>query len=648
MTQTKVSVVIPCYNYGQYLPESVDSVLASDYENIEIIVVDDGSNDAETLSVLESFSRPKTRIIRQSNQGVVAARNNGIKEAAGEYILPLDADDTITPDFIRKAVEILDAHSDIGIVYSDFQLIGEENNIAYAPVWNNIELLYNNICINTSLFRKKDWEKVGGYKAEMNAGYEDWEFWVSLSEIGVKGRRIPEALVCYRMHGESRNTIANKNFFENFKKIMKLHPDLYIDNIQYIIFPVLLKLMPYIPVGIKLTYTRRLFKNAFFSRTIFKNASSAFEYCLKRVIKKHFKKDSSIDRIISNISANSHNYQDNPLVSVIIPVYNVEKYLTQCLNSVVNQTYSNIEIICIDDASEDNSVEILKEYASKDARIKVLYNQKNLGLGQTRNIGINAARGEYIHFVDSDDWVKLDAYEKLKEIIDEYHPQMINFSFQPYNEKTKCYEPEFVYKGIENINGCFRPVDHPEFIDNAEAVWKVLYSRKFLQENNIIFTDVPIHEDTPFYMECLLKAERLYVTQQPLYYYRTKRPNSLIDNRDKFFDGYFSWYEMVENLLKDYNEEIYKTVMRRMCSSCIETYNILLIKNLFKAARYYKSFREFSINKNFTKYIREDFQFFATNLEQYPFLLYTLKIYLRTYCPFLLNSVIQLKKKLFR
>ena len=125
------------------------------------------------------------------------------------------------------------------------------------------------------------------------------------------------------------------------------------------------------------------------------------------------------------------------LISVIIPVYNVEKYLSQCLDSVINQTYKNLEIICVDDSSTDNSLEILKEYAQKDTRIKIIKNEKNLGLGLTRNEGVKVAKGEYIHFLDSDDWMNLNAYEKLFDTVKKINfPDVITFSYFSHNQIT--------------------------------------------------------------------------------------------------------------------------------------------------------------------------------------------------------------------
>ena len=108
----KVSVIIPCYNHGEYLDEAVESVLTQTYQNFEIIIVDDGSTDQSTIDLLKVYRKPKTRVIRTDNQGLASARNNGIKEAKGEYILPLDADDKIGKEYLKKAVKILDENED--------------------------------------------------------------------------------------------------------------------------------------------------------------------------------------------------------------------------------------------------------------------------------------------------------------------------------------------------------------------------------------------------------------------------------------------------------------------------------------------------------------------------------------------------------
>lgn len=129
MMKPLVSVVVPCYNQGVYLREAVESVLASSYENIEIIVVDDGSTEPATIDVLTGFSMPKTRLIRQENRGPSVARKNAIAEAKGKYILPLDADDKISADLIERSLEVLEQDARVGIVGHQTELFGAEQRV---------------------------------------------------------------------------------------------------------------------------------------------------------------------------------------------------------------------------------------------------------------------------------------------------------------------------------------------------------------------------------------------------------------------------------------------------------------------------------------------------------------------------------------
>lgn len=240
---TKVSIIMPCYNHGLYIEEALNSVFASDYDNYEVIVIDDGSTDELTKSVLSKISHPLVKIIYKEHNGPSAARNAGIKAAEGEYILPLDADDKIDKTFIRKAVKILDENANIGLVYSEAETFGEENlKIEFQEYDNDInfyELLVSNKFMISSFFRKKDFEKIGGYKDELKEGLEDWELWISLCSLGIKTYKIPETLFFYRKrkYGNLSSKTANckLTYWKNFKEIIKLHPTLYIDNLEKIL-----------------------------------------------------------------------------------------------------------------------------------------------------------------------------------------------------------------------------------------------------------------------------------------------------------------------------------------------------------------------------------------------------------------------------
>lgn len=235
----KVSVIVPVYNvFPCYIEEALNSVLASTYQNLEIIVVNDGSTNKETLSFLDSYKNKKVKIINQINMGLAEARNTGINSANGKYILPLDADDKIEPTYIEKAVKIIETKKKVGIVYCEADLFGAINKKWELPEFKMKNMLRFNCIFCTALFRKTDWEKVGGYKKIMKYGWEDYEFWLSLLELNLKVYRIPEILFHYRQHEKS--SMLTEIYKDNskleylWKMIHTYHRDLYkkykIDN----------------------------------------------------------------------------------------------------------------------------------------------------------------------------------------------------------------------------------------------------------------------------------------------------------------------------------------------------------------------------------------------------------------------------------
>lgn len=178
-----ISVIIPCYNQGRFLAESIGSVLASDFGDLEIIVVDDGSTEPETCRILETLDYPKTRLIRRKNGGLAAARNSGIAEAQGRYILPLDADDRIGPAYIGQAVAALEADPALGIVYCRAEKFGAESGPWRLAPFSRWRMALGNIIFCSAIYRKEDWLTICGYDETLRRGWEDWDFWLSLLEL---------------------------------------------------------------------------------------------------------------------------------------------------------------------------------------------------------------------------------------------------------------------------------------------------------------------------------------------------------------------------------------------------------------------------------------------------------------------------------
>ncbi len=199
-TPVKVSVIIPCFNLGQYLEEAVQSVLEQHFQDFEILIVDDGSTEQETLRLLEGYSRPRTTLFRTPNQGLAKARNFLISRARGEYFCALDADDKLHPQFLEKTVATLDSDSSLTFVSTHLRMFGlEDRTWPSEPRCDLPALLAEDTVITAALVRRAAVIAVGCYDERMpHQGDEDWDLWISLAEAGYKGGTLPDVLFFYR------------------------------------------------------------------------------------------------------------------------------------------------------------------------------------------------------------------------------------------------------------------------------------------------------------------------------------------------------------------------------------------------------------------------------------------------------------------
>ncbi len=225
----KISIVIPCFNDHEYIEKAIESALGQTYENIEIIVVDDGS-DSRTKAILKKLQPKINQLITQKNKGSSAARNIGIKAAKGEYILTLDSDDYFHETFCEKAAKILAHSEDVKLITSYVKRFSAKGNteIIKPKEATIVNFLKYNCATGSAFFRKSDFIKSGGYDENMNKGYEDWEFYIRLLKDGGKSAVIPEPLFHYRQKAESTSTRANKVKYDLLKYIYLKHKDLYI------------------------------------------------------------------------------------------------------------------------------------------------------------------------------------------------------------------------------------------------------------------------------------------------------------------------------------------------------------------------------------------------------------------------------------
>lgn len=212
-----------------------------------------------------------------------------------------------------------------------------------------------------------------------------------------------------------------------------------------------------------------------------------------------------------------------PKISIIIPVYNVEKYLRECLDSCVNQTLEDIEIICVDDASPDNSIKILEEYRQKDSRIKILRHEKNKNLGAARNTGLTNATGEYVWFVDSDDYIDTKACQILYDAIKEFDVDMLCFSalkFVDEDKKRRFIYDEYYHQGVQ-INKIYHPKTKWEEINFSNlnvTAWAYITKKNVIQKFR--FREGVWHEDVDFTPILLASVDSFCYIPYAAYFYR--------------------------------------------------------------------------------------------------------------------------------
>ena len=244
---------------------------------------------------------------------------------------------------------------------------------------------------------------------------------------------------------------------------------------------------------------------------------------------------------------------ENIKVSIIVPVYNVEEYLRQCLDSLINQTLNEIEIICVNDGSTDNSLKILEEYQQENSRIKII-NKKNEGLGAARNSGMEHAKGDYIGFVDSDDWVDLTMFEKLYNNAKKYNSDIVMCPIYS-SDDNKESDNNFSYFNLE----CFNEDYDNIVFDNTKTkkfifricvtAFNKIYRNNFLKKINAKFPEGVIFEDNPFFYKTFLNANKITLIRDFLYFYRAKRPNSIISNANKNYFDVIKIHKISRNIL---------------------------------------------------------------------------------------------------
>lgn len=242
--------------------------------------------------------------------------------------------------------------------------------------------------------------------------------------------------------------------------------------------------------------------------------------------------------------------------SVIVPVYNVEKFLPKCLDSILGQTFPDFEVICVDDRGSDGSREIAERYARLDPRVRIVEHQANFGLGQSRNTGMAHASGEYLLFIDSDDWVLPSLLERANEVVRKSDFNSIWFKFSQYFEDSREYLIQSWYEYFMNQKGGAFTVPRSMILQLPVMAWNKVYKRQFLMEMEYEWPAGIYHEDLPFHFLFCLDSPQTYIIDEILYVYRqhggsiTQSPSL----KKRRVDGHLAGVKFIFDFLKKRGE----------------------------------------------------------------------------------------------
>ncbi|MBQ9201621.1 MAG: glycosyltransferase [Bacteroidales bacterium] len=222
-----VSIIIPVYNMAAYLQETLSSVAATDYPCLEVVIVDDGSTD-KSSEIARDFCQkdPRFHYCRQDNAGVAAARNHALRLAQGRYILPVDGDDLIHPDYIPEAVDILEQHPEVKVVYARAEFFGDKQGEWHLPTFSLHRLAMHNQIYVSAVYRREEALQFGGY-CEQLSGREDWDFWISMLKYGGEVRKLEQVRLYYRIRPHSKRISDRQGKRERIALLNARHPDFF-------------------------------------------------------------------------------------------------------------------------------------------------------------------------------------------------------------------------------------------------------------------------------------------------------------------------------------------------------------------------------------------------------------------------------------
>lgn len=585
MEQTKVSVVIPVYNVEPYLHECLDSLIGQSMQEIEIICVDDGSTD-KSVEIIEAYIKRDSRVklIRQQNQYAGVARNNGLAVATGEYVIFLDSDDFFARNLLEETYS-QGKKEDADIVlfggksfdtqthtyserpyYFRRDYLPSENVFSRKNIPDKI-LTIVTPCPWTKLF-KREFVIKNQLKFQSLQNSNDAYFVLTALALANRITYVDADLVYYRV-GQSTNLQSNKSknptlFLQAYEAVYKafvergIYKEIEKSFIEVVLSGCIYNIDTVHSEASREKIYRAIMESTFVKDGILEHPSDFYadEKKIMRIRGLRYMLDwkdklnnSEADQEFQVI-IDRRNLQKQVAVSVVIPVYNVSDYIEACIKSIRNQTLNEIEIICVNDGSTDDSCEKLLKFADEDERI-VVCTQRNSGQSVARNMGVQQSRGEYLYFMDSDDILDDEALEILYKQSKGENLDVLYFDGTCFSDSDECKEQleanKKYYLRKQSYKGIYRGeelmctmMNHGEY---RVSPCLQLIKRQHFIEHDLWFYKGIVHEDNLFNYKCMLKATRVSHIQKALFN-RRYRPSSTMTVKVSFAHvyGYFRCY----------------------------------------------------------------------------------------------------------
>lgn len=569
LKQPIVSVIMPVYNGETYLRQCLDSVVNQTLKEIEIICVDDGSSD-RSVEILKEYAAKDERVmvLQQANAGAGAARNNGLSKASGKYLSFLDSDDFFETDMLEKAVEKIAADRADFVVCRCDHYLNDTNTFKKAAYTLKKQTLppytpFNFRQITDNVFKAFvgwAWDKVYDREFVMKHNLKFQEQRTSNDMLFVFSALVLAKRITYldtvlahqrRNNGESLSNTREKSWFcfynalKALRDVLKekgLYEELKKDFVNYAVHFSLWNLNTITGECYEKLYTK--LHEEWFEELEVTGHDEAYFYN-----KTEYKQLADILR---------YDFKEyNTKLSVVIPVYNAEKYIRQCLDSILTKQKIALEVICVDDCSTDGTPAVLKEYQDKYENVTVIRNETNLYAGTCRNKGLMVAKGQYVHFLDSDDYVVDNVYEKLYTLAKENDLDWVKTTSEGFDDETgetienPRYSMEKMYEGFF---GTLLDFQHfpKKFMDYMAVVpWNGIYKRHFLLEKNIRFNSLFCVNDRSFFVDTCVKGERMMIAREKIVRHRMNVSGSLVMKRVQHFDCQFESYRIIRQICND-------------------------------------------------------------------------------------------------